>query len=226
MLTVACVWVRGEVPYTPEYVWRLRAMVRRWSDRPVRFVCLTDQPELIADVETMPAIPPEGAFAFWTKMQLFNPALGFRGRVLALDLDSLIVGPLAPIVDWPAPFVMATDCLTDVGDGEPQLGNVDRFGRALIQKFQGSVMVWNAGAHADLYTEWTPDVAARLSTDQDWIGERYPNAAVLPLSWTPRISQIQEGPIPREAKIIFCKKPKNHVAAEQMPWVDAIWRAA
>jgi hypothetical protein len=226
-LTVACVFVKGEYPYTPDYVHRLYAMVQRHLLRPFQFVCLTDQPWEIGDqIRTIPVQRFPDCFAFWTKMKLFDPLLGFSGRVLALDLDSLIVGSLDLVVDYPQRFVMATDCLTKVGQGWPEIGKVDRHGRALVQKFQGSVMVWNAGNHSDLYTNWDTSVAARLSTDQDWIGERYPDAAVMPLSWTPRISEIKDGPISREAKIVFCKKPKNDVAAKSWPWVDQVWRAA
>jgi hypothetical protein len=226
-LTVACVWVQGEYPYTADYVHRLYAMVKRHLARPFSFVCLTDRPWEIADtIRTIPVQRFPDSFACWTKMRLFDPTLGFSGRVLALDLDSLIVGALDPVLDYPQRFVMATDCLTTVGTGVPAMGTVDRYGRALVQKFQGSVMVWNAGAHADLYTDWTPQVAHRLSTDQDWIGERYPDAGVLPLSWTPRISEIKNGRPSPDAKIVFCKKPKNDIAEQQWPWVSDVWRAA
>ncbi len=226
-VTVACVFVQGEYPYTPDYVQRLYAMVARWLSLPFEFVCLTDQPWLFdAPITSIPVQRFPDCNAYWTKMKLFDPTLNFTGRMLALDLDSLIVGPLAPVVQYPARFVMATDCLTNVGSGLPHLGKVDRHGRALVQKFQGSVMVWNAGNHSDLYTNWTTAVAKRLSTDQDWIGERYPDASVMPLSWTPRISQIKDGPVPEDAKIVFSKKPKNDVAETLWPWVGPVWRAA
>ena len=49
MTTVACVFVRGHVPFTAEYVTRLAAMVKRWMDRPYQFVCLTDSPESVTN---------------------------------------------------------------------------------------------------------------------------------------------------------------------------------
>src|SRR5688572_26028777 len=108
-LTVTCVYVRGEYPYTVEYVSRLRSMVARWIDRPFRFACLTDQPEAMpADVEPIPVAKLHG-FAPWTKLELFNPVRQWSGRVLYLDLDTLIVAPLAPIVDAPAWFAITDD---------------------------------------------------------------------------------------------------------------------
>src|SRR5688500_17668854 len=107
MTTVACVWVDGHVPFTADYVTRLRAMVARWMDRPYEFVCLTDRPYQIPTVDTIPVPPPILAIkGWWSKIQLFNPAMPFTGRVLYLDLDTLIVGALAPILDFPSPFAL------------------------------------------------------------------------------------------------------------------------
>jgi hypothetical protein len=203
-------------------------MAKRWTRQPFQFVCLTDRPHLITDaIRTIQVARIPHCWAFWTKVRLFDPRLGFTGRMLAMDLDSLIVGPLDDFADFPGPLVLATDALVEVPDEvAPLEGARDRHGRALVQKFQGSIMVWDAGAVDDLFLEWAPVVARRLSTDQDWVGEQYPFAARVPLAWTPRISQIREGPIPPEARLIFCKKPKNHEAAEIFPWVADVWGAA
>src|SRR5688572_13716960 len=109
-LTVVCVWVQGEYPYTVEYVRRLLAMVRRWMDRPFRFVCLTDRPEQMPDGdEAMPTASVLVLMRFCAKVELFTPPSAFSGRMLYLDLDPLIVGPLAPVVDVDAPFALIAD---------------------------------------------------------------------------------------------------------------------
>lgn len=226
-LTVACVWVAGEFPYSIDYVRRLRSMVARWIDRPFRFVCLTDRPEL-ATVEGVEPIAVEklAGFAPWTKLQLFNPARGFTGRVLYLDLDSLVIAPLAPIIDFPAPFVVTAD---PASMHRPR--RLDSFGRAIVRKVNSSVMVWDAGTHASLYDKWSPPVAQRLSSDQDWIGEQLPRAAEMPRAWFPRISELSipnsvaVAPIlPADAKVVLVKVPKNVEAAEKWPWFDEAWR--
>lgn len=219
-LTVACVYVQGEYPYTPEYVTRLSAMVERWIDRPFRFSCVTDQPWLFQPpIETIPVAKLPG-FAPWTKLELFNPAREWDGRVLYLDLDSLIVGPLATLIDTPAAFAITDD---PPSGHRPKVK--DSFGRQIVRRVNSSVMVWDGGTQTDLYTEWRPDVAARLSGDQDWIGERRPLAWRWPRAWFPRISEVRP-PWPAEASVVLCKVPKNHILAEREPWFAPLWGAA
>lgn len=215
MLTVACVCVRGHLGYfNRDYVARLERMARRTIARPFRFVCLTDQwRNMPSSVEPIPIELPPGLKGWWAKVQLFNPALRLSGRVLYLDLDVLLVRSLLPIIDYPAPFVLA-------GDGAP--GFVPANGLATVKRFNSSVMVWHAGAQAHLFEAWTPAVAERLWGDQDWIGERCPGAAALPLDWTPRISSVRP-PWPQDARVVLVKKPKNHEAARRWPWFRQLW---
>lgn len=215
MTTVVCVWVRGHVPYPVEYVTRLEAMVARWMDRTYRFVCLTDRPhKLPKGVEPAIVTPPGGAWAWWTKVQLFNPDLPISGRVLYLDLDTLIVAPLAPILDYAAPFALV-----------PHAGKFNGFGdgRQVVKRFNSSVMVWNAGEQTPLYRTWTPDVADRLHGDQDWIGEQAPGAAAMPIEWFPRLSELGGSPPPSTAKVVLVKTPKNLEAARRWAWFRAAW---
>lgn len=217
-LTVTCLFVHGEYPYTPDYVVKLKAMVTRWIDRPYRFVCLTDQPWLFSDIETVPVQKLAG-FAPWTKLELFNPARQWNGRVLYLDLDSLIVAPLAPILDYPASFAITAD------PTRPGQKTRDSFGRQIVRRFNSSVVVWDGGTQTALYTQWTPAVSARLSGDQDWIGEQMPNAVGMPRSWFPRLSEVT-GPPFGEAKVILSKVPKNHLAVSSVPWFGPMWGVA
>lgn len=220
MTTVACVYVRGEYPYTVEYVSRLLAMVTRWLDRPFRFVCLTDQPETMPVGVDPVAVNKLPGFAPWTKLELFNPIRQWAGRMLYLDLDTLIVSSLAPILDAPAPFAITAD------PTNKRNRTHDSFGRAIVRRFNSSVMAWDGGTQTELFTEWTPDVADRLSGDQDWIGERKPDAYAMPRDWFPRVSELG-GKAPSDpAKVVLVKVPKNHIAAEQWPWFAESWRAA
>ena len=219
-LTVTCVWVQGEYPYTAEYVTRLYAMVTRWIDRPFRFVCLTDQPWLLHDpIETVPVQKLAG-FAPWTKLELFNPMRGWTGRMLYLDLDSLVVASLAPIIDVPETFAITAD------PSQQGQRTKDAFNRQIVRRFNSSVMVWDGSTHTDFYTKWTPSVAARLSGDQDWVGELNPAAATMPREWFPRISEVVRPPWPSTAKVILCKVPKNAILAKEQPWFAPLWGAA
>lgn len=215
-LTVASVFVRGEYPYTPEYVSKLYSMARRNIDRPFRAVCLTDTPGEIPDWIEAIAIKKLPGFAPWSKLELFNPARQWKGRVLYLDLDSLIVAPLDELIDTPAPFAITDDPVGKLGK--------DSYGRAIVRRFNSSLMVWDGGTQTELYVDWTPDVAGRLSGDQDWIGERKPKAAKWPRDLFPRLSELKERQPSIPATVVLCKVPKNHIAAELYPWVKDIWK--
>lgn len=95
-LTVACVWKTGGPYDRYDYVGRMARAVARHLDRPHRFVCLTDAPAVPDGVERIPLA--HGWRGFWSKIELYRPGL-FRGPVLYLDLDTVVCGKLAPIVD-------------------------------------------------------------------------------------------------------------------------------
>lgn len=231
LTTIACVYVHGHVKdFRPEYVIKLASMVSRHMDgRPYTFVCLTDRPEKIyaRNVELVKIPPPaplprpmpygypagKAIFAWWSKLELWNPRHGLTGRVLYLDLDTLVVDSLLPILDYPSPFALVPHAGTFNG----------RLGLRVVKRFNSSVMVWDAGVNHRLFTEWTPEIAMDLHGDQDWIGQQMPEADTMPAAWFPRISDLKmERPGP-EAKVILAKHPKNALAAEWYPWVREVW---
>jgi hypothetical protein len=221
-MIVACVFVKGNYPYTLEYVVRLERMARKFLTRAFRFVCLTDQPEAVTAVgiEAIAVSRLAVSQAYWHKLHLFNPAHRLTGRVLFLDLDVLVIGDLAPIVDYPAPFALAADELAL----ERPTRDTNAIGQTIIRQFNASVMAWDAGTLDTLWQAWTPKIAARLQGDQDWYAERMPNAQAMPVSWFPRLSRVQP-PWAPDAKVVLVKKPKNHISAAQWPWFDALWGA-
>lgn len=221
MTTVTCLFVQGEYPYTAEYVTKLYAMVARWIDRPFRFVCLTDRPWLFnPPIETIPITKLAG-FAPWTKLELFNPVRRWKGRVLYLDLDTLIVSSLAPILDIQAEFAITAD-----PPSRNSNRTIDAYSRKIVRRFNSSVMVWDGGTQTDLYTAWTPKVARDLSGDQDWTGLQKPDATTMPRAWFPRISEVVRPPWPKDAKVILVKVPKNHIVAQESSWFSPWWGAA
>jgi len=219
-MIVACVFVAGHVPYTPEYVVRLRAMVAKHLSLEHRFVCLTDQPRrLPADLTTLPIPGPGPLPGWWAKLHLFDRVQPLGDRVLYLDLDSLVVRSLDPIARYPSPLALV-----------PHTGAVamaTRSGKRVVKKFNSSVMVYDRDTTYALWDAWRPAIAAELWGDQDYIGEARPEAATMPEAWFPRVSSIgAAGQIPAEARVILSKKPKNLQCAAEWPWFDAIWRAA
>jgi hypothetical protein len=216
-LTVACVWVNGHVPFGVEYVDKLRTMVERHLAREHRFVCFTDRPKQLArDMDHIRIdTPPAGIKGWWSKLELFNREAGLTGRVLYLDLDTLVVDALDPIVDFPSPFALAPHAGTFNG----------KDGLLVIKKFNSSVMVWDAGCNHDLYDNFTPAIARTLWGDQDWIGTVCPNAAAMPAEWFPRLSEVV-GTWPAmepDAKVVLCKKPKNAEAVKTLRGFAEVW---
>lgn len=219
-LTVACVFVQGHVGFTPDYVTKLQSMVSRALPAH-EFICLTDRPELLPGVRTITVATPRGHYAWWSKLELFNPAHRAlqTGRILYLDLDVLITDALGVIATY-APGL----CI--VPDGAPNF--VGKGKLLTVKQYNSSVMSWDGGQCNHLYDKWSPDVAQRLWGDQDWIGETTPDATKMPLEWFPRLSQVvAKGSVSRvmaDAKVVLCKKPKNADAAKQWSWFNKAWR--
>jgi hypothetical protein len=216
MITVACVWVEANVPFGLEYVDKLRSMVRRRIPYSHRFVCLTDRPRHCESVGVEPIRieRPVARPGWWSKIELFNPAHGLAGECLYLDLDVLLVADITPILlfnHWGLALI-------------PHAGSFEgRQGLKVVKRYNSSVMRFTPSAElARLWAGWTPGVARRLWGDQDWIGEQMPAQPTMPLEWFPRISEIKRPA--RDAKVVLMKRPKNHIAAEQWPWVREIWR--
>ena len=97
-LAVACVlktgaWHNGmhRSEYRAEHVQLLRRQVSKHLTLPHRFVCLSDVQ--IEGVETIPLT--QGWPGWWNKIELFQHDLG---RLLYLDLDTVIVGSLNDLV--------------------------------------------------------------------------------------------------------------------------------
>jgi hypothetical protein len=214
--TVACVFVRGYVGYTPDYVKRLGSMVRRNFDGDVEFVVLTDQPKVMQSVAdkviTVPTPPHD--YPWWAKVELFRPGR-FSGRVTYLDLDVLVLRNLNIVTDFPSEFALV-----------PHAGRFDgKNGRRVVKRFNSSVMSWDAGVCDRLFMDYRPEVQLRLWGDQDWIGEQMPHARRMPIEWFPRLSEFdaEKGEVPPDARIVLCKKPKNHQAAAQWKWFAEAW---
>lgn len=82
--------------YGPEYVNRLFNMVERNTTLPFKFVCYTDDfAGIDSRIQAFPLpemdLPPDRERG-WRKLSLFRKDVGLEGRVLFLDLDTVIVG--------------------------------------------------------------------------------------------------------------------------------------
>jgi hypothetical protein len=108
--TVLC--MKWGTLYPADYVNVLFSAARANMTGAFRFVCLTDDATgLSPGIEALP-IPDIGLRpehwrgGCWPKLSVFVPDLhGIRGRVLFVDLDTVICGPLDRFFQHPFPFV-------------------------------------------------------------------------------------------------------------------------
>ena len=101
-MIVAC--VRTGTKYPIEYVYRLRDMVARHLKVPYKFVCLTDDPNLLPDIDCV--VVEKGLLGWWAKMQLFNTRWRQGHKVIYFDLDMVICGELAPLAALEVDFAV------------------------------------------------------------------------------------------------------------------------
>ena len=188
MLTVACVEWGNYQGRGAEYVEKLRSMVARHLNAPHRFECV--RPNV------------RGLVGWWNKVELFRPGR-FTGRVLYLDLDTVIVGPLERVVECPG------------------LIHLKRWGWAK-NVYGSGCMVWDAGAHQQIYDRYTDAVPRKFEGDQNWIQSvsQWP-ALPFPLVCSAKY-HCKAGPPAGASVVCFHGPKKPHKSNEQ--WVVDNWR--
>jgi hypothetical protein len=188
VITVACVEWGNYEGRGDEYIEKLRGMVARNLAAAYRFVCLR---------------PDIGLNGWWNKIELFRPGQ-FAGRVLYLDLDTVIVGALERLVRHKGLLHLADWGWTrnDYGSG---------------------VMVWDAGEHEEIYTRFDGTVPARFRGDQDWM-THLGGWAALPkgLNVSYRY-HAKESPPAGAVTVSMHGRPKCHEITRG--WVPEAWRA-
>jgi hypothetical protein len=127
-LTVAC--LKWGTKYSVDYVNILYSMVQRHLSAPHRFVCLTDDPTGIA-CETLPIVP--NLPTWWGKLTLFNHPL--PGRILYLDLDTVIVDGIDGFAAYDGPFCLIKPFYRDRGFASGVMSIAPDFGRHVWEKF-------------------------------------------------------------------------------------------
>jgi hypothetical protein len=220
MLTVASIYWKGsfrgrENVYSEEWVGKLQNMVARNLPRPHRFVCLSN---VDVPCERVPLINDWPGW--WSKIELFRPEL-FEDRVLYLDLDLVVLKNLSPIIDYPAAFATLA---------QPQTGQfTNREGKIVVDRYNSSVMVFNAGVADCLYADFTEEDMRKFRGDQDYIGYKFSDLKTFPADWIKKLRDCPGGK-PRPKMIIaLCMlgrggKRKNIDAANKYSWIKEIWK--
>lgn len=210
-LTVAC--LKWGSKYSVDYVNILHSMVRRHLSVPHRFVCLTEDPTGI-DCETLPIAP--NLPTWWGKLTLFGHPV--PGRILYLDLDTVIVAGIDAFAAYDGPFCLIKPFYRDRGFASGVMSIAPDFGRHVWDKFalnpqaamefcrRNAVPAWNLGDQ-----RWLELTVERADYWQD----------VLPGQLVSYKVHCAAG-VPAGARMVcFHGKPDPHEVADS--WVRENW---
>ena len=163
MVTVCCVlW--GD-KFSEDYVRNLKAGVERNTTVRHKFVCLSDRH--IEGVDTKFLKP--GLTGWWNKLQLFDGDI--YGRMVYLDLDTLIVGNIDWLLNYTGGFM-----------GIEDLGHVNEHQPHLKDKLQSGVMAWDSESMDWVYKEFffKRDAAAKeFRGDGEYLNQTITNRTLL-----------------------------------------------
>lgn len=204
LLTVACVKCKPDYGYRD--VNRLQAMVKRHLTLPHRFICFTDDP---VGVKCNTKKLPGGLVGWWAKLAMFRRGV-LDGKVLYIDLDTLIVDSLDFIEGYSGDFAILRDFYSP-------------------EHYGSGVMLWNKAPH-QVWDRWQEMRFNHPMGDQGWIESQvkdadrlqdlYPNKLV---SYKAHCEEQQK--IPDGAAIVCFHgfpKPENF---DNDHWVSRIWKA-
>lgn len=238
--------------FSADYVNVLHAACRRYLRAPFNFVCLTDDKAGLADgIEVFP-IPEIGCTpemwhnGAWPKLSVFAPEIGgmTSGRVLFIDLDTVVCSDLEPFFTYPASFVGI-----DTGSNW-RPGGVPGSPGALLGT---GVFAFNLGTQVQILRRFQDDRLAafsRAKLEQVWVQEHVDTLEYWPKDWVISFKRWLRQPIgldiflppkkpPPEAKMVaFHGNPrpaalllpgKNrwdqlpHLGHGQVEWMANYW---
>lgn len=237
-LSVTCtLWVgphnRGKNRvYSPIYISRLKDMLLKHtiSHKDLDFVCFSNLPksEFREDIRVIPL--QEGWPVWWAKLECFRPGVDLERRILALDIDQLIVGHMDSIIDFPATLALSDYWGYSHFDSIKKAIESHKKKRdcKLIPIYSSDAIVYNRGECDTLFTEFKPEYMYVYCGDQDWVAACLgPTIRRFPRSWGRKISKRDRGDTPLvlgDTKLIACHPVKNHQLREYgYIYADRIW---
>lgn len=213
MALIVTTWMWG-TKYPGHYLARLERGVRRHLRAWHRF--------LVCE-------PPAGDEPLWKgclcRLRMFSPlwqrANGIKegDRIVMLDLDMVITGPLDPLFDTDRDFAI----LQGANAANPC-------------PYNGSVIQIRAGAHADVWDDFSLEAVAKVPKyefpdDQGWLWHKIPRA---PEAWkvgpTSGIYAFKKPQWPRGdalpagARLVCFPGHRDPVMFKNLPWIQEFWR--
>lgn len=218
--------------YESEHVNVLRNMVARNYPDQHRFFCVTDDPAgLDPGIIVVPLWQEHSRLknpsnltgpSCYRRLKLFSKEASdiFGDRLVALDLDTVIVADVRPLWNRPEPFV-------GWGDTHPRT------------RYNGSMFLLKTGSRTFIWDEFDPVRSPReahgakhFGSDQGWLSYRLgPNEARWAnnagiYSWRVHLHP-KGGSLPNDARVVMFHgkvKPWDTAVLGQHEWVRRCWR--
>lgn len=206
-------WVWG-TKYSDEYIQRLIRGVSEHLSIPFRFTVHTPQ----ESDEYLTKIP--GCFA---RLRMFDPAWqeanDIRGRVVCMDLDSVVVGNLDSLFEIDDPFAI----LQGANAANPC-------------PYNGSIWMTTAGYRPDVWEDFSLEAAKAVPfhsfpDDQGWMAHKIPGATNWKVGATSGIYALGKpgwranlDVLPREAKLVVFPGWRDPSKFTHLPWVQENWK--
>ena len=200
MITFVCVKVGSK--YGPEYVNRLRRMIKVNYEGEHKFICLTDDRAGLTTAWTPVGTDLPG---WWAKLILFKPHPALVGRVIYMDLDTVIAGNIDWLADYRGLFCILRDFYQPTGWGS-------------------AIMSFQAGCHPEVWSHHTIQAIEHFTGDQDWIKAHIGKADIWQDLFPGKIGsykadKLQDGP-GKFSIVCFHGEPRPH---EVGGWVTDVW---
>lgn len=227
LLTV-CTWLWGD-KYGAEDVKKLAAGVRRHLRQPHRFLLFsTLYSKYFGEGVELFGICPEDQYLLdikgcFARLRMFDPGWQWSyeidDRLVCMDLDTVITGPLDPLFGRPEPFVI----LRGANSANPNPLN-------------GSLMMIRAGAHQEVWSDFSIEKASKTKfyefpDDQGWIWDKIPYAAGWKVGSESGVYAFGKPgwpsgrELPRDARMVVFPGWRSPQQFRHLPWVKQNWAA-
>jgi len=197
--------------FSVDYVNVLHSACQSHLTGPFRFLCLTDDADGLAEGIEAFSIPEIGCapemwrHGAWPKLAVFAPELGGLtvGRVLFIDLDTVICGDLEPFFAHPAPFIGI-----DTGDNW-RPGRATGGPGALLGT---GVFAFDVGSQPQILERFRADPWAafrKAGIEQVWAQEHATSVEFWPKDWVVSFKRWLRRPIGLDLFLPPKEPPKN-----------------
>ena len=225
MLNICTFWWGDK--YSLEYVQKLAVGLRRNITQEYRFSVFTDKgffnAQYVDDILHIPEVDkPLCTRGCFVRLRLFDPQwqqrYNFSDRIVSIDLDSVITGPLDYLFDRPEPFVIL------------QGGNSSN-----PNPYGGALQMLRVGAYLEVWTDFSLEAAAKVphadfTDDQAWIYAKIPNAACWMVGIESGVYCFQKpgwplgSNLPKGARFVTFRGNNLPIKYTHLDWVHDHWR--